>query len=94
MSLARARHMPVRGVTYGDSRSFTEQRAVRLTCAAAGPPVAATSFASRGSGVRVPLAPPGKTIRAGSPMRSLTPAIDTSRQPFTALSGRHGGGHR
>jgi hypothetical protein len=26
-------------------------------CAAAGPPVAATSFASRGSGVRVPLAP-------------------------------------
>lgn len=43
MSPARARHMPVRRVTHGDSRSFTEQPAARLTCATAGPPVAATS---------------------------------------------------
>jgi hypothetical protein len=36
--LARARHMPVRRVTHGDSRSLTEQPPLPLTCAAAGPP--------------------------------------------------------
>jgi hypothetical protein len=45
----RARHVPVSRVTHGDSRSITEQPALRLTCATAGPSVAATSFASRGS---------------------------------------------
>ncbi len=49
MSLARARHVPVRGVTHGDSRSFMGQPVALLTCAAAGQPVAATTFASRGS---------------------------------------------
>jgi hypothetical protein len=47
MSLARARHVPVRRVVYGDSRSFTEQPAVLLTCANAGHAGGATSFASR-----------------------------------------------
>src|SRR5450631_2509803 len=51
----RARCVPVSRVAYGDSRSFTEQAAVLLSCAAAGPPVAVTTFARRGSGVRVPL---------------------------------------
>jgi hypothetical protein len=46
---ARARRMPVRRVTHGDSRSLTEQPPLPLTCAATGPPRAATSFASRGS---------------------------------------------
>src|SRR5258708_7956800 len=45
----RAPRVPVRRVTYGDSRSVTDQPAVLLTCAAAGPPVTAASFASRGS---------------------------------------------
>jgi hypothetical protein len=49
-----ARNVPVRRVTHGDSRSFTEQPAALLTCLAAGSRVAVTSFASRGSGVRVP----------------------------------------
>src|SRR5262249_60531714 len=40
-------------------------------------------FASRGSGVRVPLAPPAKTIPTGSSRG----AIDTSWQSFTAGSG-------
>jgi hypothetical protein len=53
----RARRVPVSRVAYGDSRTLTGQPTVHLTCAAAGPPVAATTFASRGSGVRVPLAP-------------------------------------
>src|SRR2546421_1770870 len=57
----RARRVPVNRVTHGDSRSFiTEQPALSLTCAAAGPAGAATSFASRGR-VRVLPAPPGKT---------------------------------
>ena len=47
----RAPHVPVRRVTYGDSRSFTEQPALLLTCTAAGPAVVATSFASRESDV-------------------------------------------
>src|SRR5215831_8309643 len=47
--MSRARCVPVRRVTHGDSRSFTEQPAVLMTCAAAGPASAATSFASRGS---------------------------------------------
>jgi hypothetical protein len=46
---ARARHMPVSRVTHGDSRSLTEQPPLPLTRAAAGPPRAAASFASRGS---------------------------------------------
>jgi hypothetical protein len=54
----RARHVPVKRVAYGDSRSFTEQPAMVLTCAATGRAGAATTFASRGPGVRVPLAPP------------------------------------
>ena len=33
---------------HGDSRSFTEQPAVLLACAAAGPPIAATSIARKG----------------------------------------------
>jgi hypothetical protein len=49
MSLARARHVPVKGVTHGDSRSVTEQPALFLTCAAERSPVAATSFAIWGS---------------------------------------------
>jgi hypothetical protein len=49
-SLGRARRVPVRRVAYGDSRSFTEQAAVLLSCAATAPPVVATTFASRGSG--------------------------------------------
>jgi hypothetical protein len=44
MSLGRARHVPVREVTDGDSRSFTEQPGWLLTCGAAGPPVATTTF--------------------------------------------------
>ena len=51
MSPAHARHVPVRRVTHGDSRSLTEQPAALMTCAAAGPPVAATSYASRGQQV-------------------------------------------
>src|SRR5262245_39327218 len=50
----RARHVPVREVTHGDSRSFTEQPAELLTCGTAGPVVAATSFASRGQGFESP----------------------------------------
>jgi len=46
---ARARHMPVRRVTHGDSGSLAEQPPRSLTCAAAGPPRAATSFAGRRS---------------------------------------------
>jgi hypothetical protein len=49
MSADHARHVPVRRVTHGDSRSFTEQPLRRLTYAAAGPVLASTSFASRGS---------------------------------------------
>ncbi len=45
--MSRARRVPVRRVTHGDSRSFTEQLTMLLTCAAAGPAGAATSFASR-----------------------------------------------
>src|SRR5215475_8309097 len=60
MARGRARHVPVNRVTHGDSRSFTGLPAVHLTCAAAGPAVAATSFASRGSGVRVPQLHPGQ----------------------------------
>jgi hypothetical protein len=45
MSADHARHVPVRRVTHGDSRSLTEQPAVLLTRAAAGPPGAATTFA-------------------------------------------------
>jgi hypothetical protein len=56
----RARRVPVSTVTRGESRSITEQPAMVLTCAAAGTSAVATSFASRGSGVRVSLAPPGK----------------------------------
>src|SRR5215831_14313927 len=54
---------PPRARKEGHPRRFTvtEQPARILTCAAAGPVDAATSFASRGSGVRVPLAPPAKT---------------------------------
>ena len=40
----RARHVPVRRVTHGDSRSVTGQPVWLLTGAAAGPPVAATSL--------------------------------------------------
>lgn len=36
-------YVPVRGVVHGDPRSFTEQPAARLTCAAAGAPVAVAS---------------------------------------------------
>src|SRR5262249_7908150 len=54
----RARDVPVSKATHGDSRSFTEQPSTLLACATAGPLTAASSFASRGSGVRVPLAPP------------------------------------
>ena len=39
--------MPVSRVTYGDSRSFTEQPALLLTCVAAGPEVAVTTFDGR-----------------------------------------------
>jgi len=46
----RARRVPVRRATHGDSRSSHHgQPAALLTCAAAGPASASTSFASRGS---------------------------------------------
>jgi len=38
----RARHVPVSKVTHGDSRSVTEQPALLLAWAAAGPAVVAT----------------------------------------------------
>jgi hypothetical protein len=53
--------VPVSAVTHGDSRSFTGQPAARLTSAAAGPPVASTSFASWGSAFRS-LTPPGRRL--------------------------------
>ncbi len=49
----RTRPCPPRArqlVAHGDSRSLTGQPAMHLTCTAAGPPGAPTSFASRGSG--------------------------------------------
>jgi len=46
-----------------------------MTCAAAGPPGASTSFASRGSGIRVSLAPP--SCRAGR-SRSRAAVFKTS----------------
>lgn len=52
-TILRKCHVPARRVTHGDSRSFTEQPAAPLTCAAAGPPVAATTFTSRGRGSQV-----------------------------------------
>src|SRR5215470_20301026 len=48
-SRAVPRRVLVSRVAYGDSRSLTGQPAAHLTCAAAGLPVAVTTFASRGS---------------------------------------------
>jgi hypothetical protein len=43
-------------------------------------------FASRGSGVQVPLAPPGKTLMAKIAEHWLTPRIDTSWLQFEPRS--------
>ena len=77
----RARRVPVTRVTYGDSRSFIEQPVLLLTCAATGPLVVATSFASRGP-------PPSRSIllvadgasraRCASLTRSASLALDPS----------------
>ena len=63
-----------------------------VTCTAAGSAGAATSFASRGSGVRVPLAPPGEmsaakigssrlTPRSTSPTRTAPGSAPATRTP-------------
>jgi hypothetical protein len=54
---ARARHVPVRKVTHGDSRSLTEQPRGLLTCDPAGAALVATTFASRESRISHPLDP-------------------------------------
>jgi hypothetical protein len=67
----RARHVPVSRATHGDSRSVTEQPAVLLSCAAAGPPVAVTSFASRGSEPEQDICISPQRARTGIPRRPL-----------------------
>jgi hypothetical protein len=66
----RAPHVPVRRVTHGDSRSFTEQPALLLTCATAGPAGLSTSFASRGSGGSSPQLDLRVRPRSQAPTRS------------------------
>jgi hypothetical protein len=89
MSADHARHVLVKRVTHGDSRSLTEQPAVLLTCAAAGPPGAATTFASRCSKPRIGR---GKSNRAAAypSVRCIGGSKPTDLSQLShGLSGQH-----
>ena len=76
----RARYVPVSRATCGDSRLLTARLTVRSTWATAGPQVAATTFASRGSGIRVPWLHQAKCLRNDLSSECLCPCPPLSRR--------------